>query len=257
MTISKIKKYKNKVTLILSNGEKLDLSMESYPNFYLYEGKEISPKELKQIKDSQEVMKLLSIALKAREKKLYSEYKMRELLYKNNASKKSVDQVIKMLKGYDLIDDKAFVEEYVSYYNEKNYGKNKIIKKLNEKGIFSDVTDKIKFPYNNEIKKANNVLKTLEKQYSKYNNAEKKKHIYSALISRGFDNEVALQVSNNVKESTDKEEAQKLSKEFDKAYSRYKNKYEKRELKSKIVTYLLSKGYKYNDILAEMNRRGI
>lgn len=255
MIIKKIKEYKSKVVLTLANKSKLEVSKEAYPNFYLYEGKDLSSKEIKEIKDFSNVSALLSYALKKREKKLYSEYKMREELYKKEANKKQVDKVIKLLKGYDLIDDKAFIEEYISYYNEKNYGKNKILNKLSEKGIFKDVLDKIMFPYAVEIKKAKNSLKKLEKQYDKYNDVEKRKHIYNALISRGFDLEVASSVTKEIKPSTSKEENNKLEKDFDKYLIKYKKSYKGKELKSKIVTALLTKGYKYNDINVLVERK--
>ena len=50
---------------------------------------------------------------------------------KKEAKKSEVDQVIKIMKRYDLIDDKAFSLDYLEYYNSLNYGKNKIINKLN------------------------------------------------------------------------------------------------------------------------------
>ena len=45
MKIQKIKILKNKVNITFDNKEKLELDREIYPNFYLYEGKEISKKE--------------------------------------------------------------------------------------------------------------------------------------------------------------------------------------------------------------------
>ena len=103
MIIKKIKILKNKV-VITFNDEKLELDKEVYPNFYLYEGKDISKKEYEKIKELNNVSVFLKYAMKIRSKAIYSEYQIREKLYKKEAKKSEVDQVIKIMKGYDLID---------------------------------------------------------------------------------------------------------------------------------------------------------
>ena len=113
MLITKIKILKSKVNISLDNGKKLSIDKDVFTNFYLYEGKELSNDEYKKVVDLNNSNKLLQYALKLRSKSLYSEYKMREKLYKKEANKKSVDKVIKILKGYDLIDDKAYASDLV------------------------------------------------------------------------------------------------------------------------------------------------
>ena len=48
-TIKKIKILKSKVVISFLDHEKIEIDREVYPNFYLYEGKEISNKELNKI----------------------------------------------------------------------------------------------------------------------------------------------------------------------------------------------------------------
>ena len=253
--IKKIKILKNKVKVHLDNGENLELDKNVYPNFYLYTGKDLSKKELNKIKESNGTASLLEYALKIRQKSLYSEYKMREKLYDKDGTKEQVDYVIKVLKNNDLIDDKAFIEEHIEYYNSLNYGKNKIISKLVDKGIFMEKLEKITFPVSLERKKANNQLPKLERKYAKYNDTQKKQHIYNALLSLGFDHEIAKEVVEKIKVSSPKEENTKLEKDFDKTYERLKRKYSKKEIKPKLINYLASKGYKINDIIKMIERK--
>ena len=100
----------------------------------------------------------------------------------------------------------------------------------------------------------NNLLK-LEKKYDKYSYEQKKRHIYSALLSLGFDNDIALEALNHISKPNNKEEMKKLDKDFDKVYIRLKNKYEGYELKNKVITSLRSKGYKVNGILKEWEKK--
>ena len=257
MKIKKIKILKNKVVINFEN-EKLEIDKNIYPNFYLYEGKEISKKEFQQLKKSNDVASLLSYALKLRSKAIYSEYQIREKLYKKEASKKEVDQVVKMMKQHNLIDDDAFIEDYVEYYNSLNYGKNKILNKLSEKGIFQAKLEKVKFPITLERKKAKNVYLRLLRKYEKYNFAQKKQHVFNAYISMGFDKEIANEMVTLIpEEKNNKHELQKLEKDYEKVYLRLSRKYEKKELRQKILQSLLQKGYRMNDVLKVLEREKI
>lgn len=233
----------------------MELDKEVYPNFYLYLGKEVSKKEYNQIKEYNNVASLMKYALRIRSKAIYSEYQMREKLYKKEASKKEVDKVIKSLKQYDLIDDKAYALDLVEYYNSLNYGENKIKKKLSDKGIFDEYISKISFSRTSENQKAKKLLPKLEKKYSKYNDSQKKSHIYNAYIQEGFDVDIARTYSNMISKSSLKEENEKLEKEFEKVYVRLSRKYQKKELKQKVITSLLAKGYKLNDIMKIVERK--
>ena len=257
MTIQKIKILKNKVKIYLEDGTLLEIDKGIYTNFYLYEGKDLSKKEIDNIKNQNDSISYLSYALKLRQKALYTEHKMREKLYDKGANKKQVDIVINYMKKHDLIDDEAFIEDAIEYYNSLNYGKNKIKNKLIEKGIPADRVNKISFPVTIERKKANNILPKLEKKYAKYNDKQKKQHIYQAYLAWGFDIDIAMEMVDKARDNNPKEENEKLKKDFEKIYTKYKKKYEKKELRSKVISYLLSKGYKMKDILLLIERKGV
>ena len=248
-TILKIKINKKDVVITFTDRSKERLSLEVLANFYLYEGKTVSNKELKEIRSLSQGAVLLKYAMSLLSKGHYSEWKMREKLYAKEASKEDVDRVIKVLKNNDLINDKMLALDLTEYGNERNLGKNKIIQELSSKGIFDDIISKIKFPYALERKKAFNNLGKLEKKYDRYPFEQKKQHIYKALLSLGFDNDIALEVLNKVSEPKQKEELSKLDKDFDKVCIHQKRKYEGYELKNKVITSLRSKGYKMKDIL--------
>lgn len=249
MKITKIKILKNKVAIYFDKRKKLDISKDVYTNFYLYEGKELDKKEYNKIVELNDSSKLLEYALKIRSKSIYSEYQMREKLYNKEASKKEVDKVIKILKGYDLINDEAYALDLLEYYNSQNYGKNKIINKIKDKGIFDKEINKLKFPVSIEKKKANNLFPKLDKKYEKYNLLQKKQHIYNAYIQLGFDNDIASEMVSKTKEPNKKEEINKLKMDYQKSKTRLSRKYKGKELKQKIIQSLLQKGYRLNDII--------
>ena len=247
--IKRIKINKKTVSIYFNDGHRLSISQEAYVSAYLYEGKEISKKELAQLDRITSVKKLSEYALSLLMKKHYTEWKMREKLYAKEATKQDVDYIIQRLKSIDLIDDKAYIEDYLGYAEEKGYGKNKIRQELLKKGIFAEDIDKIRFNESEEKKKALALLPALEKKYAKYSYEQKKQHIYSALINLGFDSDIAMDALSKIKGIDNKDEMEKLNKDFPKVIAKYKKKHEGRELKEKTIASLRNKGYKMKDIL--------
>ena len=254
-TIVKLKVNKKNVVITFSDKSKLSLVPEMMGNFYLYEGKTLDNKAIKELVTFNASASLMKYAISLLKKNHYSEWKMREKLYaREDANKPAVDQVIKVLKSNDLINDKMLILDTIEYGNERNIGKNKIIADLANKGVFSENLSSISFPYSNEKKKALNNLNKLEKKYAKYSYEQKKQHIYRSLLSLGFDNDVALEALNHLSKPVEKDELDKLKKDFDKTYLKYKSKYEGYELKNKVVTFLRGKGYKTKDILSRWEK---
>lgn len=246
--IRNLKKLKSKVTFFLGN-KKIEVNPEVLAMFYLYDGKELSKKELNDILAFNESLSLWNYALSLRKKNIYTEWKMREKLYLKTDNKSFVDMIIKRMKANDLINDQMFALDFQEYYNEQLFGKNKIIAKLKEKGVFEKELRSLKFPVSKENNKANAYLKKIENKYNKFNNESKKEHLYRALITNGFEHDIVMSVLEKITYANDKEELAKLKKDFDKVLIKHQRKYIGKELKEKVVTSLRGKGYKIKDIL--------
>lgn len=246
--IKDIKIYKDHVTLSFFKGEPLKVSKEAFVSAYLYAGKELSSKEISKLEEITAMSTLLNYALSLVSKKHYSEKEMLEKLLKKENNFPAAKNVINKLKENDLLDDKAFMYDLIAWDNERCFGVNKIIKHLKDKGIPDSLINKVSFPISTERKKAKSLLDKLEKKYERYNNTSKKQHVYQALIAQGYMIDVAKEVSSEVKVSNDKKEISKLNRDFEKTKARYQKKYEGYQLQQKIYTYLLNKGYRYQDI---------
>ena len=246
--VKKIKVNKKAIAITFSDGERIDISEEAYLSNYLYVGKLLTQKDIDKLLHITSVKQLSAYAISLLSKGHYTEWKMREKLYAKGGEKPDVDYVINKLKELDLLDDKAFIEDFIGYGEERLWGKNKIKQELAKKGIFAEEIDKIQFNITSEKRKAIALLPSLEKKYSKYSYQQKKQHIYTALISRGFDPEVANYAVGRMSGKDDKDEKKKLKEDFKKIYARYSKKFEGRELKERVYRSLIGKGYKYGDI---------
>lgn len=247
--VLKVKVNKKNVIITFVDRTKLECVNEVLASFYIYEGKTLTDKEFKDIKAFNASASLMKYALSLLRKGHYSEWKMREKLYAKEGTKSDVDLVIKRLKANDLINDKMLILDHIEYGNERNIGKNKIIQELLNKGFFMENIPQSLFNHINERRKALANLPKLEKKYDKYAYEGKKQHIYKALLSLGFESDIALEVMNKTSLPKAKEENDKLKKDFDKAYIKYKRNYDGYDLKNKVISSLKSKGYRLNDIM--------
>ena len=246
--IKSIKVYKDHVTLSFVKKETLKISKEAYLSSYLYEGKSISNKEISKLKELTALSTLLNYAMNLISKRHYSERKMYEKLYKKEANKAAAMSVISKLKENDLLDDKAYMEDLIAWDDERGFGKNKTIKHLKEQGIPDSLIAKAHFSQSNELKKAKGLVPKLDRKYNRYAFNNKKKHVYQALLAQGFDYEVAKEAIELVRGDSPRLEREKLINDYKKVYKRLESKYEGYQLRQKIYSALLSKGYKGKDI---------
>ena len=246
--VKSIKVYKDHVTLAFAKHETLKISKEAYLSSYIYVNKSLSNKEIAKLNELTALSALLNYAMSLISKRHYSERKMYEKLIKKESNKAAAMSVISKLKENDLLDDKAYMEDLIAWDEERGFGKNKIIKHLKDQGIADALISKAHFSQSNELKKAKGLVPKLERKYIRCAFNNKKKHVYQALLGQGFDYEVAKEAAELVKGDSPRLEKEKLVNDYKKVLRRLENKYEGYQLKQKIYSALLNKGYKGKDI---------
>lgn len=204
------------------------------------------PKETKTNK-LDETDQLFMVAVKRLIVRDYSPAKLREYLLRKNKNKKVVDEVIKKLQKYQIVNEDDLIERIIEYCNSKHYGYNRIIKMLNDRQISKDKVSKVKRDESRELKEAIKQRENLVRRYKKKNTANLKRNIYSALIRYGFDENIASIEASKVFNSHDNE-LNMLKLDYLKLVSSYSRKVKGKELQNKITKALLSKGYRISDI---------
>ena len=177
----------------------------------------------------------------------YSPAKLREHLLKKNKNKKVVDEVIKKLQKYQILNEDELIQQIIEYCDSKHYGYNRIINMLNDRQISKDKVSKLKRDESRELKEAIKQRENLVRRYKKKNAANLKRNVYSALIRYGFDENIASIEASKVFNSHDNE-LNMLKLDYSKLVSSYSRKVKGKELQNKITKALLSKGYRLNDI---------
>ena len=194
-----------------------------------------------------EVDKLFNLAVKRLIVRDYSPAKLREYLLKKNKNKTVVDQVIKKLEKYQLLNEDELIERIIEYCDSKHYGYNRIILMLKDRQISLNKINNVKLDHQRETKEAVEQAKRLVKRYKKKNTVNLRQSVYSSLIRYGFSEDLASLESSKVSNSPSNE-LNMLKLDYSKLISRYSLKLKGKELENKLVKSLLSKGYRINDI---------
>ena len=245
--ITKIQKQKTKLKLFFSDSSNLTVMPIIKEYFNLYASKEIDEKTIDEIKKANEIEELFDLSIKRLMVQSYSPNKLKEYLLKKNKNKSVVDQVIKKLQKYQLLNEDEIISNVIEYCNSKHYGFNRIIKMLKDREISLNKINKVIKDDTRERKEAIEQTKRLVKRYKRKNTVNLKRSIYSALIRYGFDENIASLESSKVFNSSSNE-LNMLKLEYSKLLSRYQKKLNGKQLNDKIFKSLLTKGYRSIDI---------
>ena len=118
-------------------------------------------------------------------------------------STNDVEKVIEKLKEMDLLDDKKFIEEYVSFYSKNNPKSKKVLTlELLRKGVDKDLIDE--YFLKNQLDEEELAFLLLKKRFPRWALIDKKKRLKKAfdfLGRRGFSFETVKKVIEKLKES--------------------------------------------------------
>uniref|UniRef100_A0A7C4XF43 Regulatory protein RecX n=1 Tax=candidate division WOR-3 bacterium TaxID=2052148 RepID=A0A7C4XF43_UNCW3 len=198
MKISKIevqKRNKKRSSIFVDGEFKFGLSNDIILKYDLKEGDEISESEINELLLAEEKERLKKRAFRFLRYRSRSVAEMRERLLRLGYEPEIVSDVIDELITEGTLNDRRFIQEFVSdYTNLKPKGNYFIIRELKKKGI---AEDEIKEALNSrdEQKIVEDLLKTKMKDLDLKNPKERAK-IIRRLLSRGFTPEVVYEVLN-------------------------------------------------------------
>ena len=246
--IKKIKATQDYVLLFLED-DKIMISLE---NYFKYNVKSLNglDEDLYQLfKQDEKLLKAYRGCLRKISTKDHTVKQIRDYLYKNELKKSEIEDIIKRLKEYGLLDDDKYCKGKISYYENSLYSARQIRMKLLKDGIDEELIDK----YLNDEDEYTKAFKLAEKYAKAKGKSSKalKQSILMKLTGNGFSYENALKAVDSLNINNENE-LELLSKEYTKALNKYSRKYEDYDLRSHIYAYLLNKGFKSDDIKQAM-----
>lgn len=157
---------------------------------------EYDEEEFKKIKAENDKKVSFDMAVGYVEKYRVSEKGLKDYLKKKGFEEKTIQETLKKLKDYNLINDEVFAREYfLTLSNSK--GKIAIANKLREKGIKQEIVDLLleSVDENEEIEKATAIAVKFVK--NRENTPKNKQKCLAHLVYKGYDFSVAQQATKN------------------------------------------------------------
>ena len=121
--VTSIKENKKKRTFEVSFGlEKLILSEDTFTDYLLYVGKEISSSLFLRMKKESELEGIYEYALSLLSKGSYSSYEIEEKIKKKLPEGETPYPILKRLRMNHLLNDEEYAKEYKEEKEEQGYG---------------------------------------------------------------------------------------------------------------------------------------
>lgn len=235
----------------------LTLTKQVIERYGLTIGQVVDREELDALKDQEQVDRAYHLALKYLTYKDYTYAKMqKKLSEKGDFDDIQIEMTMDLLVQKNLIDDSEYTKNYFQKSMRLGLGINRIVYNLKNQGVSPFIIDEYLAVYSQDLE-YDKAMEIIEKLYNE--NTSKPQYaliqnIRNKLFNKGFSQEVVDQAINSFDFDFPKEHTMKLlKKEYDRVYKRYKNRYDHHILKSKIITFLVQKGYEYDDVMELMN----
>lgn len=226
----------------------------------LYKGKVIEREEFDALNDYEKVSGAYARALKFLTVKDYTRKQIIEKLNRLDLYDDiQIDMTVNLLTEKNLINDEEYAIDYLQRASKLGLGIHKAIANLRMKGIDEEIIEKHRDAYGEE-QEYQAALEIVEKAYR--NNSKKSRAamidaISDKLYLKGFSSAVITKVMSSFDFYTNDElEEELILKEFDKAFKRYGQKYDGRQLYNKIYVYLMRKGFDYQLIKQVLKEGG-
>jgi regulatory protein len=206
-TITGLKKVprKKEYLLSLSDGSTLRALEEHLPRFALAEGRAIGEDTLREIRASYEYAKAREAAIRLLKTRPRTEQELRRRFRSKGFSRRTCDRLIGDLKLEGLVDDRVFARLWIrEKVARAASGRRRIMSDLKAKGIDDAVIgEELELAYdrNREIENACQVASKRLVRNRDLAAAERRQRIYSFLLRRGFESDVALLAVESVVKS--------------------------------------------------------
>lgn len=247
-----IAKRKGLINVVLSSGEELLLSADAFTEFRFYIGKRVEGAEWRKAKSFAKQDSCYRDALSCLSRRPYGENELLDKLKSKGHEEKTCLEVCKRLSAAKLLDDEAYLKEYAEAAKSRLIGENLIRHELREKGFGEEAVSHLGLTDDEEMEKAKAYLRLCSNKLASYPKRKREEKAISALLSRGFDLDLAKEAVANALPSADPiREEERFLREANALWARYKD---KEGGKRKLFLCLARKGYDPERIKEYINR---
>ena len=239
----------NDMAKLFLEDDRISVSVDDYFHYDLKNQQALDEETYRLLKEHEKVLKAYQSCLRKLSMKDHTVRQIREHLEKREIPGNDIDSMIKKLIDYDLLNDEKYCQNKIVHYDNDNLSYRQIRQKLKNEGISEQlITEHLKKDDSKEFEKACVLAEKYERSIRNKTAKMKKQAILSRLAGQGYSYEIASKAADAL-DLQEENEVELLNKEYLKAKRRYEKKYEGYDLKNHIVSYLLSKGFDYENIV--------
>ena len=241
MEIKKYKKVKNGKYQVEIGDKTILLYDDIIIKYQLLLKKELTKKELDEIKKDNDFYTNYLLAVEYIKRRLRSKEEVKNYLLKKNISNSIINEILELLEKNKVLDDSVFTTAYIhdkmSYSND---GPLKIKNNLEKLKIDSNIINKKIGEYTSDLE-TEKIQKYISRQLKNNHKSlyELKNSILNYLVSNGYHKELIMDEINNI----EIDETDLYEKEYQKLYNKLSKKYKDKELEYKIKQKLYQKGF--------------
>ena len=239
---------KGKKYLVYSSVDEdpIKVTEDTIVNYKLFKGSVISDDLWDKIKNGNDESLLFDKALNHIDYKPRTKKEIRDFLKKKEASEDAIERIIERLIKIRYLDEEKYTERFIEEGIRNRKGPVVLFHQLEELGIDRVMINRYLNNYTKEIEFDNAFDIGTKYHKTVLNHPAKKQRelIYNKLLRTGYNYDISSRVINMIEYTED---------DLDELQCLYNKLREKTEDKNKIITSLISKGYRYDDIKKIMN----
>ncbi len=247
--------------LLSIQGKEYFLNFDDYLEGLFYPGKELSLEEMESLRKNSRQKKAKDYLLLLLSQRRYTQAELEAKLEKKYfLTKKEAMELLSPYIESHLIDDEAYMKDYLEAKIEQGYGTDYILSQLRKKGISENLLSSIPKENPDQEEILFSLVEKMNRSKSSMILEKKKESIFSTLLRRGFSSAQAKKAIEAFYSSLDeeaKEEERKkrkvlLKREAEKCYNSLCAKKDNTQAKKKdaFIRKLLQKGFHYDEIEA-------
>lgn len=235
-----------------SHETKISVTTDTMKRYGLAVGHEINREELDALRELEQFSQCYNLGLKYLSYHDYPSEKLKKKLLTKGFDEMAVDRAMDQFMTRGLVDDYDYALNKIHHYLRLGYGLNRSAVNLKKEGIPASIIDQALDEFTNdiEIDRAVALVKKLYNENNTRSPAALVSSIKNKLFNKGFSEETVNEAMNAIHMEFPHERTKLLlEKEYDRVFSRYQRKFEGKQLKNKLITFLIQKGYSYDDVV--------
>lgn len=247
------------------NDDEIALTPSSYANYFLYPNKKLSKEEYLELVEEGKLVKAKKYLSNILNKNRYTVFEIKQKLQnKFHLNENDIEGLLNEYIESNILDDLSYALDYIENGQSKGYSFQFLSYKLKQKGISDEVLNqenilKLK---NDDLNSLFELIVKLNKKYGDISLKKRKEKIADYCLQRGYSYEQVKLKSEEFYSSNlfdyevdFKKEQILLNKKLIECYNSLKDKgYSKYDLKNKMISKLIYKGFNYSDIIQEIEK---